>query len=215
MKICPYCESTLETPLVCVSCESLLPVEKQPDPFEVFGLSATWGISSKDLKMRFLRFSRFLHPDYFANAEESERDLAESASALLNSAYEVLNDPVHRADWLVLHLGGPSDSEERQMPQEFLLQVLEWNETLEEARSSRPGSPQREALTQLASALRAERNQRTAEVGHLLQAVPEVDPPALEQTRKQLNAVRYVDRVLGELESIRLESAALEGGAAS
>jgi len=214
MKTCPRCEKALETPLVCVECEALLPVEGRPSPFEVFGLPPAWELGDKELKSRFLRLSRLLHPDYFATAEESQRELAESASALLNSAYEVLHDPVRRADWLVESLGGPSESEERQMPQEFLMEVLEWNETLVAARATDPGSSEREALPELATELRGERNQRIAELGDLLRPTPEVDPTALRVARKQLNAVRYVDRALTELESLRLESAALGGSSA-
>jgi molecular chaperone HscB len=215
MRICPYCERTLETPLVCTGCESLIPMKSDPNPFEVFGLTPAWGVSTKDLKMRFLRFSRHLHPDYFATAGEEECALAESASATMNFSYELVEDPVRRADWLVRHLGGPSDGEERQMPQAFLIEVLDWNEALEEARTSPPGSPKREALSELASTLRGERNQRISDIGRLLQPLPEKGSPALVEARRQLNAVRYVDRVLGDLERLRLESAALEGGATS
>ena len=215
MSLCPECESTLETPLVCVECESLVPQDEDPTPFAALGLAPSWEVDSKDLKRRLLRFSRHLHPDFFATAGETTRELAERGSAVLNAAYETLSDPFRRADWLVVDLGGPSDSDERQMKREFLVQVLEWNETLEDARSSPPGSPERRALTDFSSSLRVERNQRLEAVGEVLTPLPERGSPTLREARRELNAVRYIDRVLTDLEALRLESLSLRGGAAS
>jgi molecular chaperone HscB len=207
MKLCPYCEATLVTPLVCTACETILPFDEAPDPFKVFGLSPSWEVNSKELKRTLLSLSRHLHPDYFATADAETQALAEQASATLNEAYELLSCDVARADWLVGFLGGPSDSEERQLPQEFLMRVIEWNETLDDAREAAPDSPEHRATEALNETLRDERRTRIETVGALLTPLPASSAAELTELRRELNVVRYFDRTRRVLEGLRLKAA--------
>jgi len=205
---CPGCEAPLETPFCCVACGRLLRAEGEPTPFEAFGLEPGYGVDAAELERRLLRFSRRVHPDFFAAAGEEERALAEESSAALNAAYEILADDVRRADWLVTALDGPSEADEKEMPREFLLEVLEWSEEIENAREAPPGAPERARLSALAGALRARRAECVRGVAGLLAPAPERGAPALAEARRLLNAVRYLDRALRELEVLRLEEAA-------
>ncbi|MCB9916228.1 MAG: DnaJ domain-containing protein [Planctomycetes bacterium] len=207
-RACPHCEAPLETPLVCTSCKALRRPAGVPTPYQALGVELRFDVDDDELERHLLRFSRLLHPDFFATAEPAERELAEENSACLNRAYEVLSDPVARADWLLAHLEGPSEQQERQMPQAFLMEVLEWNETLEAARDSAPGSPEREALPAFAERLRGERAELLATIAAKLTPLPAAGAPALLEVRRDLNAVRYVDRALSELERLRLAGAA-------
>ena len=93
------------------------------------------------------------------------------------------------------------------MPQAFLMEVLEWSETLEEARTAEAGSPEREAAFNLKSNLDEERAARIDTITGLLNPLPEHASEALTTARRELNAVRYLDRALRELESLRLAEA--------
>jgi len=205
---CPRCGAPLETPFCCVGCGRLLRPERDPTPFEAFGLEPRYGVDAAELELRLLRFSRSLHPDFFATAGVEERALAEEGSAALNAAYEILADDFRRADWLVAALDGPSESDEKEMPREFLLEVLEWSEEIEAAREARPGAPERARLPALAAALRSRRAECMRGVAGLLAPRPERGAPVLAEVRRILNAVRYLDRALRELEVLRLEQAA-------
>jgi len=207
MTLCPYCEATLETPLACTSCGNVLELAGDVTPFALFGRDPAWGVDRKELKRALLRLSRHVHPDFYATADDEVRQRAERASAALNQAYEVLSDDFARADWLVRAQGGPTDAEERQMPQAFLMQVMEWNETLEEARGAAPGSAEANAALELGVQLAAEREERFAAVADLLAPLPEAGDPALTDARRELNVVRYIDRTRAELESVRLGTA--------
>lgn len=208
MNLCPICEATLTTPLVCLNCDALLPTEgKTISPFEALGVERRWEMDRKQLKRALLDLSRRVHPDYFATAEPQQRELAEVASAALNEAFETLSDDPRRADWLVRALGGPSESEERQMPQAFLMQVLEWNEVLEEARAATAGTPEWQTMLELGTELSGEREERLEAIGALLAPLPEAGAESLIQVRRELNAVRYIDRTRAELKSLRLEAA--------
>jgi hypothetical protein len=153
-----------------------------------------------------LRFSRMTHPDFFATAGAEVKERAERASAILNASHAVLSDTAARADWLIGSLGGPDENEERAMPKEFLLEVLEWNELLEEARSSSAVTQDR--LSSLQSDLERRRTATLDSVASLLDPLPTRGSPKLREARREINVVRYVDRTLGELEALRLSRAA-------
>ncbi len=206
MDSCPRCRAPLGSPLVCESCGALLPAGA-PDPFRALGLLPAFALDRDALRTRVLALSRRLHPDFFANAPEAERELAERNTAELNAAHLILADDVRRADWLVKHLGGPGEDEERAMPAPFLQEVLEWNEAIEEARRPAAGADARAALDGLARSLEAERAALIERAGALLDPLPARGSAALVEARKLLNATRYLDRALREIAELKLAEA--------
>jgi molecular chaperone HscB len=201
MPACPRCSAPLETPSGCAACGAPLELADDASPFALLGLEPAWGVDQRALRSRLLRASRVVHPDFFGTAEPGVRALAERNSSRLNKAFQVLADDAARADWLVTSLGGPREDQERAMPQAFLLEVLEWNELLEEARAARGADPR---LAGLERELRARRAAALERVGAALTPLPARGAPALRAARQELNAVRYVDRALSEVEALRL-----------
>jgi molecular chaperone HscB len=207
MAVCPECGAELETLLGCAACGAPLATADDVTPFAAFGLEPAAAIDARELKQRLLRFSRIVHPD-FHGSDPARRALAERSTAALNDAYAVLSDDAARYDWLVRHLGGPDQDTERQMPQAFLMEVMEWNEALEEAREAPPDAPLPGALEALAGTWRSERARALDEVAGALTPLPERAAEALTRARRKLNAVRYLDRALTELRALRLARAA-------
>jgi molecular chaperone HscB len=205
---CPACKAPLETPLGCQACGVLLSVDESASPFELFGLPRGYALDAAELKRRLLRFSRLTHPDFFGSKPAAERERAERNTALLNRAHGVLADPPSRADWLVTHGGGPSEADERAMPQAFLMEVLEWNEAVDAARDAAPRAPERAALDGLERTLRDERTCALARIAALLEPLPARGAAAYTQARKELNALRYLDKTLSDIAALRLEQAA-------
>jgi molecular chaperone HscB len=204
---CPACRSSTASPLGCTACGALAAPEREPTPFEVFGLAPSFSVDGAELKKRLLRLGRVLHPDYFGAADAATRALAERNTARLNQARDVLGDPAARADWLVRHLGGPSENEQREMPKAFLLEVLEWNEALEAARDSAPGSRERAGLEGLENELQAQRAAALKALEKLLEPLPARGAPALREARAQLNALRYLDNTLAQIQALSLPAA--------
>ena len=197
---CTTCGAELETPLGCAACGSLFEVAPDSDPFALFGLEPAFAVDAEPLRKRLLRFSRMTHPDFYAGRPEEA--LAEANTALLNRAYELLVDDVRRADWMVTAAGGPSESDERSMPQVFLMEVLEWNETLEEARSSADVD-----LTSLERELREKRAEELSAIESKLSPIPADEAPEWTEVRRHLNAVRYLDRALSQIAELSLNRA--------
>jgi molecular chaperone HscB len=191
----PHCGAPLETPLACGACGRLIEVPAaEQGPFAWLGLEPGHELDTAALRKRLLGLTRLVHPDFFGQADAATRQQAEDASAALNGAWQVLSDEVRRADWLIASLGGPSESDEREMPQAFLMEVLEWNEALEEAREAPPDAPLPGALEALAGTWRSERARALDEVAGALTPLPERGAEALTRARRKLNAVRYLDR---------------------
>lgn len=205
---CPSCGAERETPLCCASCGTLFPVDGESgvsaDPYDLLGLPRTYAVDGKQLKRRLLDLTRRMHPDFFGTADADTRALAERNTAMVNEAHEELSDDLRRADGIVRRLGGPDENTERQMPQEFLMEVLEWNEALEEERSKDAPSP---ALDDLESALNARRTATLADVAQLLEPLPERDSPMLTEVRRHLNGLRYLQKTLAEIGALRLDQA--------
>jgi Fe-S protein assembly co-chaperone HscB len=202
MSDCSACGADLETPLGCNACGVVLDPGEEPGPFVVFGLEPTWEIDETDLKRRLRRIGRVVHPDFHAGVPE-QRALAERNSACLNHAFEVLLDPFLRADWIVQRLGGPTEQDERQMPQAFLMEVLEWNEALDEADGAPEGSPAHAELERLAKVLHHEHETRLAALGARLTPLPAEGADELLVVRQELNAVRYLSRTLFRIRDLR------------
>lgn len=201
---CPNCGEPLRTPLGCHACRVLLACEPAPSPFEVFGRQPGWEMDDTALKKQLLDLARLCHPDFHGLANSARQHLAEQHSALVNHSYEVLARPFLRADWLLGHLGGPDEKQERQMPQAFLMEVMEWNEQLDDAASTPPASPEREALKLLTEQLAAERTQHLESIGSNLTPLPSTSDPNLIEVRRELNAVRYLSRALWRIRDLRL-----------
>lgn len=203
MSSCPECGAALETPLGCAACGALLALPRNATPFELLALPLAFDVDRAEVERRVRRLGRLTHPDFFATRGADARARAESNTAALNAARETLLDDHARGDWLVRHLGGPDEGALRQMPQAFLAEVLEWNELLEEAR--RP--PLDDTLRRRVVSLENELGERRGEVlerlsGLLATSVPR-DPERLLQARMELNALRYLDRTLAEIEALQ------------
>ncbi|MEM9800979.1 MAG: iron-sulfur cluster co-chaperone HscB C-terminal domain-containing protein [Planctomycetota bacterium] len=190
---CPSCGAGLETPLACSACGVLIETDDAENPFEVLGLEPSIDIDPAEARKRLRRFTRLVHPDFFATEGGEQLARAERNNALLNHAYDVVSDELRRADWIVRHLGGPTQEDLGAMPQEFLMDVMEWNEVLDEASA---GSPE---IGTLEADLCAHRESVRRKIHEALDPLPASNSEALADVRRSLNAYRYIDRALSRI----------------
>ena len=104
--------------------------------FELLGLPVSFAVDPAALERAYRDLQGRVHPDRFASASEAERRVAMQWATRANEAYRTLRSPIDRARYL-LGLKGFDTGEESNtaMPPDFLMQQMEWRESVEEARA--------------------------------------------------------------------------------
>ena len=108
------------------------------DPFELLGIPARYDLDLDELATRQRDLSRALHPDRYAGRGASERRQALGKAIEVNEAARLLKDPVKRAELLLERHGiAVGEGVERQMPGDFLMEIMELREQLGDLRRAR------------------------------------------------------------------------------
>ena len=106
----------------------------QDTHFALFGLPERFAIDADALDRAYRALQSRVHPDRFASASAAERRVALQWSTRANEAYRALREPLSRAIYLCTLRGDdPSAETSTTMPSDFLMQQLEWRETLDDA----------------------------------------------------------------------------------
>ncbi|XP_047197139.1 iron-sulfur cluster co-chaperone protein HscB isoform X1 [Hippoglossus stenolepis] len=135
---CWRCQQPLDkTPaFFCLSCEAVQPPEQEVSYFEIMACDHTFTLDAHKLQRRYLQLQRALHPDNFGQKSVTEQEFSESQSALVNKAYTTLLKPLSRGLYM-LELQGMRIEEgtDSGADTEFLLELMEINEAVDEART--------------------------------------------------------------------------------
>jgi len=92
-------------------------------------------IDEKTLEDTFYSLSRTFHPDFYANKDEGEKCVSLGNTALLNTAYRTLKDPIQRAEYLIRLEAGSVKDIRSAPPADLFEEILELQEDLDEFRS--------------------------------------------------------------------------------
>ncbi|CAH6780476.1 (Fe-S) cluster biosynthesis co-chaperone HscB [Vibrio chagasii] len=105
--------------------------------FELFGLPLQFQLDGSLLSSQFRDLQRQFHPDKFATASERDRLLAVQKAAQINDAYQVLKNPISRAEYLLVQHGEDIRGEQQTMQDPmFLMEQMELREELEDIADS-------------------------------------------------------------------------------
>ena len=108
--MCWHCQSEMSGEYFCGRCVKVQPLSKELDYFTCLNLPRRLNIDEKALEETFYALSRSFHPDYFATKDEGEKAISLGNTALLNTAYRTLKDPMQRAEYLIrLEAGSAKD----------------------------------------------------------------------------------------------------------
>jgi molecular chaperone HscB len=103
--------------------------------FELFNIPVSLHPDQQLLKQKFYELSRKFHPDFFTQENEWEQAEALEKSSQVNKAYKTLTNRDETIKY-VLQLKGKLETDEKyQLPPAFLMEMLELNEELQEAKS--------------------------------------------------------------------------------
>jgi molecular chaperone HscB len=131
------------------------PVSKELDYFTCLGFPRRLVIDQHLLESKFYELSRAFHPDFYQNKSADERTISLSNSALLNTAYRTLRDPIERAEYLLDLEAGSVKEIRNSPPPDLFEEILELQDTLNEYRAAGRAS---ETESTLREKLQSERN---------------------------------------------------------
>jgi molecular chaperone HscB len=168
--------------------------------FAFYGLEPKLNIDEEKLRAEYLKLSKENHPDFFVNDAEKHA-LALEKTSLNNRAYQCLRTIDGRQKH-ILELSGLLKESGSEVPQEFLMEMMEFNETIMELQMDFD-QMQYEFLVE-------EKNKRLLQQLKELGSIGQFYDSASEDEKKQLNQQlldnylkqKYLLRVAESLEAI-------------
>ncbi len=134
--MCWHCQSEVTGEYYCGQCVKVQPLSKELDYFTCLGLPRLLSIDPATLEAKYYELSRAFHPDFFQAKTETEKQISLGNSALLNTAYGTLKDPVQRAEYLLKLEAGSAKDIRNTPPADLFEEILELQEDLEAFRSA-------------------------------------------------------------------------------
>ena len=100
--------------------------------FTLLQLPEAFDIDLETLHQNYQSIQKNIHPDRFATFDDEAKLESIKKTAQVNDAYQTLKSPIRRAEYL-LQLKGINIHDEKYtaVPQDFLMQQMEWREELE------------------------------------------------------------------------------------
>jgi molecular chaperone HscB len=194
--LCWSCRQEVGTGPFCRHCVKIQPIEILGNYFHLFGLQKSFNINPTGLRKLFLDLSRKFHPDFYADHSHEEQEVARDNAAYLNNAFNVLSDPVKRAEYL-LTLESGTFSSSPAPPKDLFEEILEVGELLEnksptgdeEKRLHDSGATFRNRLQELTDSLEGQ-------FTRLLDGDKEIKP----DIESVLNDVKYLQKTLARID---------------
>lgn len=161
--------------------------------FELFGLSAAFGLETEVLERSYREIQSRVHPDRFAHAGDAERRASLQWTTRVNEAFQTLKNPVTRAQHLLtLHGVDVAFETNTAMPPEFLMRQMELREALESATAAKDAS----RLDTLRAELTQSRRVLEEHIGEAIDAKQDYRGAA-ELVRK----LQFLDKLDSEIDS--------------
>jgi len=160
------------------------------DYFALFQLKPQFKIDRQALESAYLTVQQKVHPDMHAQASDSDKRVSMQLSALANSAYRTLMNPIQRGLYMCAKNGvDPQLETNTAMPAQFLMQQMEWREALDDVRD------QPSKLDDLYKEVELTRANLLKEVEVTIDGANDYELAA-----KQLRALLFIDKFSAELE---------------
>ena len=162
--------------------------------FELFGLPSQFKLDGSLLTSQFRELQKRFHPDNFATGSERDRLMAVQKAAQINDAYQVLKNPISRAEYILAEQGVEIRGEQQTMQDPmFLMEQMELREELEEiADNSDPES----ALFDFDSKVSKMYKQ------HLASVEQELDDGLWAEAADRVRKLKFIAKLKNEIELV-------------
>lgn len=162
--------------------------------FELFGLPSQFQLDGSLLSSQFRELQKRFHPDKFATASERDRLMSVQKAAEINDAYQILKNPLSRAEYMLAEQGMEIRGEQQTMQDPmFLMEQMELREELENI-STRSNAE--EALMDF------ERTVSKMYKQHLEQLEQELDATLLDEAADRVRKLKFIAKLKNEIELV-------------
>ncbi|XP_047418602.1 iron-sulfur cluster co-chaperone protein HscB isoform X1 [Sciurus carolinensis] len=167
----------------CQQCRALQPPDPTRDYFSLMDCNRSFRVDTTKLQNRFQQLQRLVHPDFFSQRSQTEKDFSEKHSTIVNDAYKTLLAPLSRGLYLLkLHGVEIPEGTDYEMESQFLMEIMEINEKLAEAQSEA-------AVKEIESTVQAKQKECTDNVSRAF------EQDDFEKAKEILTKMKYFSNV--------------------
>jgi molecular chaperone HscB len=160
--------------------------------FKLFDIEPGFTIDAKALKIKYLKLSKACHPDFHTDASPMEQVKILEQSTKLNKAYKTLKEPKLLLQY-VLDAEGLLSGKPDELPQDFLFEMMSFNERIMELRME----PDPVAISEIQSEFSTIQNELKAA---LLSAMNDYDDQKSNEMLKKLRFLYFKQKYLSRIE---------------
>jgi molecular chaperone HscB len=117
------------TPVAC----RLTPTFDHMNYFELFYLPVSLNVDKQQLSKNYFELQKQYHPDFHANALQEEQADVLERSSMINKAYKTFLNQDSTIKYVLTLKGLLEEEEKYQLPADFLMEMMEINESIDEA----------------------------------------------------------------------------------
>lgn len=157
--------------------------------FELFGFEVAPAIDKKLLSKKYFVLQRQHHPDFFTQSDETDQAEALQQSANINKAFTTFQNEDKTIEYFLQVKGIVETDEKYQLPPDFLMEMMEINETLDE----------KDGVTVTAELAEIEKEMYASIAGIVKDPSLYNDPASLEKLKLYYYKKKYIQRILARL----------------
>lgn len=155
--------------------------------FELFEIPVSLQVDPALLSKQYVALQKKYHPDFFTQSGEDEQAEALHFSSELNKGLKILRNPDEIIKYVLQLKGLLTDDEKYQLPPDFLMEMMELNESLEEGSAAGIEAIQNELYEAVAPIITGFDNTKTTET-------------ELLQLKEYYFKKKYLQRILERLD---------------
>ena len=166
--------------------------------FEFFEIPETLTPDATIIRQKFLELSRKYHPDFYTQSSEGEQSEILEKAALLNKAYKVFQNKDALIKYVLMEKGMLAEEEKYALPPEFLMEVMEQNEALMDAKMEADDTK----VEKVKSTISQLQSEIYEPVQRIVEMYPGLETPAEEllQLKQYYFQKKYLDRILAAMD---------------
>jgi len=157
--------------------------------FELFGFPVSPRVDKTLVSQKYFALQKINHPDFFTQSTEAEKEDALQQSAAINKAFTIFQNEEKTIEYFLQEKGVIQTDEKYQLPPDFLMEMMELNETL----------PEKDGVTLAAEMADIERPLLEEIEPILEKSSTDMDNNELEKLKAYYYKKKYLKRILDRL----------------